>query len=402
MVIPHIVVLWALAIAAYVVVIIGWFGALFTGRLPGFAADFLTGFVRWQARVFGYAILLTDVYPPFTLEDADYPIRVAVRPGRLNRLAVLFRFFLLIPAWIVASVVSYGAFTLVQFVSWLIVLITGQMPDALYQALAAALRYQLRVSGFTFMLTSAYPSGLYGDQVAVGTAEPLPGFGGQPGYGAQPGFGQQAAYGDPQGWPTQQPGYGQQAGYGQQPGYGQQAGYGVPPVVTGFGSWWLVLSSKARTLVTAFIVLGVVFAAAEGFVQAAFTNNVVGTAEAVNQLQSDFTPVNATINGIPAKVKACNGQLACVTQLDRSVAGTLTNFAAQVRGIAMPSGQASSDAADLASTTSHAASIFAALGAATSVNQYQSIGNAESNDLQQSLEQIYTDYNALGTALTNS
>src|SRR5579859_3296612 len=91
MVIPHLVVLWALAIAAYVVVIIGWFGALFTGRLPGFAADFLTGFVRWQARVFGYAILLTDVYPPFTLEDADYPIRVAVRPGQLNRLAVLFR-----------------------------------------------------------------------------------------------------------------------------------------------------------------------------------------------------------------------------------------------------------------------------------------------------------------------
>jgi hypothetical protein len=409
MVIPHIVVLWALAIAAYVVVIIGWFGALFTGRLPGFAADFLTGFVRWQARVFGYAILLTDVYPPFTLEDADYPIRVAVRPGRLNRLAVLFRFFLLIPAWIVASVVSYGAFTLVQFVSWLIVLISGQMPDALYQALAAALRYQLRVSGFAFMLTSAYPSGLYGDQIAAGTAWPQPGFGGQPGYGAQAGYGDPQGWvtqtpSDPQGWATQQSAYGQQPGYGaSQPGYAQQPGYGAPqPVVTGFGSWWLVLSSKARTLVTAFIVLGVVFAAAEGFVQAAFTNNVVGTAEAVNQLQSDFTPVNAAINSIPAKVKACNGQLACVTQLDRSVAGTLNTFAARVRGIAMPSGQASSDAADLASTTSHTASIFAAFGAATSVSQYQSIANADTNDLQQSLEQIYADYNTLGTALTNS
>ena len=122
MVIPHFIVLWALAIAAYVVVIIGWFGALFTGRLPAFAADYLAGFVRWQTRVFGYAILLTDTYPPFTLDDADYPIRVAVRPGQLNRLSVLFRFFLLIPAWIVASVVSYGAFTIVQFVSWLIVL----------------------------------------------------------------------------------------------------------------------------------------------------------------------------------------------------------------------------------------------------------------------------------------
>jgi hypothetical protein len=172
--------------------------------------------------------------------------------------------------------------------------------------------------------------------------------------------------------------------------------------MTGFGSWWLVLSSKAKTLVTVFIVLGVVFAIAEGFVQAAFTNNVVGTAQAVNQLQSDFTPVNAAINGIPAKVRACNGQLACVTQLDRSMAGTLNTFAAQVRGIAMPSGQASSDAADLASTTSHTAGIFAALGAATSVSQYQRIGSADSNDLQQSLDQIYTDYNTLGTALTNS
>ena len=266
MVIPHIVVLWALGIAAYVVVIIGWFGALFTGRLPGFAADFLAGFVRWQTRVFGYAILLTDVYPPFTLENADYPVRVAVRPGRLNRLAVLFRFFLLIPAWIVAAVVSYGAFTLVQFVSWLIVLISGRMPDSLYQALAAALRYQVRVIGFAFMLTSAYPSGLYGDPVTAGTAGP------QPGYGAQP-------------------------------------GYGTPPAATAVGSWWLVLSSRAKGLVTMFIVLGVLFAAGEGIVQAAFTNNVVTTAEAVNQLQSSFSPVNSTINGLPAELKACNDQL---------------------------------------------------------------------------------------------
>src|SRR6516165_12305140 len=133
MAIPHFVVLWALAIAAYVVVIIGWFGALFTGRLPSFAADYLAGFVRWQTRVFGYVILLTDVYPPFTLDDADYPIRVAVRPGRLNRLAVLFRFILLIPAMVVQAVVTFGAYTIGLFVTWLIMLISGRMPDALYQ-----------------------------------------------------------------------------------------------------------------------------------------------------------------------------------------------------------------------------------------------------------------------------
>jgi hypothetical protein len=46
MIIPYAIVLWAVTIAAYVLVIIGWFGALFTGRLPDFAAAYLTGYLR--------------------------------------------------------------------------------------------------------------------------------------------------------------------------------------------------------------------------------------------------------------------------------------------------------------------------------------------------------------------
>ena len=126
MVIPQLVVLWLLGIAAIVITIIGWFGALFTGRLPVFAADFLTGYLRWLTRVYAYLYLLTDVYPPFSLDDADYPVRVAVMPGRLNRLAVLFRFFLLIPCWIVQAIVTYGALTIFLFVTWLIVLVRGR------------------------------------------------------------------------------------------------------------------------------------------------------------------------------------------------------------------------------------------------------------------------------------
>ena len=41
MVIPHYFVLSFLGIAALVVAFIGWWGALFTGQLPEFAADFL-------------------------------------------------------------------------------------------------------------------------------------------------------------------------------------------------------------------------------------------------------------------------------------------------------------------------------------------------------------------------
>jgi len=216
--IPQLIVLWLLGVAAGVITIIGWFGALFTGRLPVFAADFLSGYLRWLSRVYAYNYLLTDAYPPFTLDDADYPVRLAVTPGRLNRLAVLFRFFLLIPCWIVQAVVSYGALTIFMFVTWLIVLVTGQMPDAIHQGLAAVLRYQVRTLGFATMLTSAYPGGLFGDPPA------------QPGYG------------DPQA----QPGYGMQPGYGVQPEYAQ-AGYGAPAAGPAGGlSWRLVLSAAAR------------------------------------------------------------------------------------------------------------------------------------------------------------
>src|SRR4029077_1527056 len=65
--IPHLIVLWALGIAAEIVVIICWFAALFLGRLPDGLAGFLTGYLNWLVRVQAYLFLLTDRYPPFEL-----------------------------------------------------------------------------------------------------------------------------------------------------------------------------------------------------------------------------------------------------------------------------------------------------------------------------------------------
>ena len=161
--IPHVVVLWVLSIAAEVVAVICWFAALFTGRLPDGLAEFQVGYLRWATRFYAYLFLLTDVYPPFEFADADYPVRLRAEPGQLNRLAVLFRIILVIPAWIVAVLLGYGLSFLVMFVTWLIVLIAGRMPRPLHEALAAAVRYQARVSGYLLMLTARYPGGLYGD-----------------------------------------------------------------------------------------------------------------------------------------------------------------------------------------------------------------------------------------------
>src|SRR5581483_11474548 len=111
--------------------------------------------------VYAYSMMLTGVYPPFTLEDAPYPVRVVALPVRLNRLAVFFRIILLIPAWFLTALAGLGAYTIVGFVAWLIVLIRGRMPDTLHPAYAAVLRYTSRSYGYYLMLTSAYPGGLF-------------------------------------------------------------------------------------------------------------------------------------------------------------------------------------------------------------------------------------------------
>lgn len=68
MVIPHMIVLALVFIGAYIAYIIGWFAVLFTGKLPDGIANFLLGVGRWVTRVYAYFYLLTDEYPPFSLD----------------------------------------------------------------------------------------------------------------------------------------------------------------------------------------------------------------------------------------------------------------------------------------------------------------------------------------------
>jgi len=165
LIIPHAFVLFFLNLAGFVVSFLGWWGALFTGRLPGFAVTYLSGLARWNARVYGYLYLLTDVYPPFKFEDDPaYPVVIAIPPpGRLNRFAVFFRLILGSWANLVLSLVSYGASTIVIFVAWLITLITGKLPTPLHLAFTALLRFQTRYYCYLSLLTPTYPGKLFGD-----------------------------------------------------------------------------------------------------------------------------------------------------------------------------------------------------------------------------------------------
>lgn len=68
--IPHYFVLVFLGIAAFAVTVIAWFAILFTGTYPAGMHGFVVGVARWGLRVQAYAFLLvTDRYPPFSLQD---------------------------------------------------------------------------------------------------------------------------------------------------------------------------------------------------------------------------------------------------------------------------------------------------------------------------------------------
>lgn len=238
MAIPHFIILFFLEIGAVVVAFLGWWGALFMGQLPDFATSYLTGVIRWMARVYAYMFLLTDEYPPFTMDDVpDYPVRIATTRERLNRAAVFFRFILVIPVYLLNAILAYGASTIVLFITWLIALVTGKVPASLHLAYSAVLRFEIRLFCYWWLVTPTYPGGLFGDGDFPGmTLRGMPPAAGAPGdYPAPGGYPASSAPGyPPQGGYPAQGGYPPEGGYGA-PGYGAPAGPGYgPPAETGY------------------------------------------------------------------------------------------------------------------------------------------------------------------------
>jgi len=385
LVIPHYIVLYLLGIAVAVVVVIGWFAALFTGRLPAGLAGFLVGWLRWWTRVIAYVALLTDQYPPFTLDDEDYPVRVSAAPGPLNRLAVLFRLILAIPASILVGVLWLGV-PLIGLVIWLIVLVTGSMPVQAYEAVAAVIRYSARFYGYFYLMSGTYPGGLFGDQADPDAAAGVPAAG-------VPAAAVPAPV--PPGTEPVPPGTepGQPAG---PDGAGLTAGSPADPA-----AWRLVLSSGARTLVGVFIGVGAVLLVGYTILIVTTTSQAVSNQNRVNAIDTisaAHTRLDGELSGLSQQITACKSQpavLSCVTKVDRKAAQDFGAFAATVRSTPVPA-SASAAAADLTVVSEQIQSAFQRLGTATSAAQYQKIN---SSSVLPKVAQFNSAYQNLGRAL---
>jgi hypothetical protein len=178
--IPQAIAVGILGYVALVVAVIGWFGALFMGRLPNWAHKFNTGYTRLYVRYLAYTYLLTDQYPPLEFDDRSYAARpIMPAPGRLNRAAVFFRFVLVFPAAAFQVIITYGLLIPMLFVAWIIMVFSGRMPRTLYWAYSSLVRYTSRVLAYVLLLTPEYPWGMFGDRgVSTTGAPPLaaPGF----------------------------------------------------------------------------------------------------------------------------------------------------------------------------------------------------------------------------------
>ena len=99
--IPHYVVLVFLYAGLVVLTLVAYLAVLVTGRYPQAIAAYDVGVLRWSWRVgyYGYQVLGTDRYPPFTLADVpDYPARLVLdEPPHPPRWLPLVAWLLAVP-----------------------------------------------------------------------------------------------------------------------------------------------------------------------------------------------------------------------------------------------------------------------------------------------------------------
>jgi hypothetical protein len=157
LVIPHIVWLLLWTLAAFVVAVLTWIGALATGRPPRAFHRFLSRYVRYVTHVYAFLFMVGNPFPGFVGKPGSYPVDLELPAvERQNRWVTGFRIVLALPALFIAGGLS-GAGFIVAFLGWFVGLFLGRMPSGLRDLGAYALRYQGQANAYLYLVTGRYP-----------------------------------------------------------------------------------------------------------------------------------------------------------------------------------------------------------------------------------------------------
>ena len=160
--IPQLAVIYVLRGVAGILWIISFFTILFTKRiLPG-VYNFTVMVHRYEWRVMSYLLWFRESYPPFefelvTQDPGDDPAKLTVgEQPELNRWLPLVKWLLIIPQLFVLFFVGI-AFYVVWIIAFFAVIFTGRWPEGMRNFAIGVMRWGMRVSLYTYLLTDVYP-----------------------------------------------------------------------------------------------------------------------------------------------------------------------------------------------------------------------------------------------------
>lgn len=172
--IPWLIVAYVYLLLSLFTHLFAWVAVVILGRYPEWLYNFNSGVVRYLIRVYAWAYLQTDAWPPFGLsDDPNYPIRVNIAPraASQSRLKAFFRIILIIPMLIVSYAVSY-IHLLAGVIAWLTIVFRGYLPEQINTTMTFCNSFYARLYGYYALLTDDYPP--VGIERAIGTAAAAP------------------------------------------------------------------------------------------------------------------------------------------------------------------------------------------------------------------------------------
>jgi uncharacterized protein DUF4389 len=179
-IIPHFIWLAVWSIGALLVAPVHWVIALIRGGPAEWAHSFYSAYVRYSLHVYAYFYLAAGRYPGFIgdpgyVVDADFP-----PPGRQARWTIALRFFIALPALVLAGALSGGldgggyssqgddaetyAFSFgglgsaIAFLAWFACLALARIPGGLRDAQVYCQGYAAQAFGYLLLLTDRYPT----------------------------------------------------------------------------------------------------------------------------------------------------------------------------------------------------------------------------------------------------
>jgi hypothetical protein len=201
----------------------------------------------------------------------------------------------------------------------------------LHQVFAAFLRYQARVGGYLFMVTSQYPWGLLGDPEREPTGAPADGA----------------------------------ASVGWRP---------APPSPVHDPYWQVVLTARAKNLLVLVLVLGVASLAGLNIANAVSRYDRFQTEQQAGaRVQSAYQTLSARVIGYESATRSCESlaePLPCLTGAAQSVSEAFAVFARRLTGTAMPASAVAARGVVVADSA-RAERAFAELSVADSSGRYQ-------------------------------